>query len=265
METIRDAAFVHALITFAVVIFAVGIGVLLLYANFQKNLLQQQLREVTLNTVHQRELLRGNIEAQEEERKRIAQDLHDELGAVLSIIRMNLAIMERRVGDARLPAVADVGNLRHLSEVALKNMRNISHRLMPPQLEAFGLVEALRAITDQVAITGNISITLSGDIPQQRIPNVVALSVYRIVMELINNTLKHAGATSACICFDLSDESLTCRYMDNGKGISGAQDNHRGIGQKSIDTRIHALRGTFEIDKAAPGYDARIWIPLAII
>src|SRR2546423_66619 len=96
METVKTPEFIEVLIPLLIIVFIIGVGVVLLYQHFQKNLIVHKLREETMKSDHQRELLRANIEAEEEERKRIAHDLHDELGAVLSIMRMNMLMLERQ-------------------------------------------------------------------------------------------------------------------------------------------------------------------------
>src|SRR5687768_5964963 len=100
METVKDPAFINTLLPLVVIIFIIGAGVVLLYLHFQKNLVSRKLEQETLKNLHQTDLLRSSIQVQEEERKRIAQDMHDELGAVLSIMRMNIVMMEQQNKDA---------------------------------------------------------------------------------------------------------------------------------------------------------------------
>ena len=96
METIKNPVYIDVLIPLMVIIFIIGVGVVLLYQHFQKNLFIHKLKQETLKANYHNDLLRSNIKAEEEERKRIAQDLHDEMGAVLSIMRMNLVLLEHK-------------------------------------------------------------------------------------------------------------------------------------------------------------------------
>lgn len=264
METIKEEAFVHALMSFVVVIFFIGVGVILLYAHFQKNLLHQKLKQETLKNLHQQELLRSNIETQEEERRHIAQDLHDELGAMLSIMKMNLLMMERKSNAAVLILPSSVAQVRQLSEAAMESMRRISHRLMPPQLEAFGLFPALQSVIDQINASGRIQIRLEASSFPEPIAKNIALSLYRILMELINNTLKHAEATEIIIDMALHGDVLQCRYSDNGKGLAASALPAGGMGQKSIEARVSALSGSLIADQSiVDGYCVQVDIPLS--
>lgn len=262
METIKDTAFITALLPLVIIIFVIGLGVVFLYQHFQKNLFIQKLKHQTLKNIHQNDLLRSNIQAQEEERKRIAQDLHDELGAVLSIMRMNIVLLEEQHDDAGGHLYGKLQNIRCLSESALMSMRNISHRLMPPQLETFGLVKTLESVTNQINSTGNIKVRLHAPSLPDDLSWNISLALYRIVMELINNTIRHSGASMVKIDLHVSDDHIVCRYVDNGRGLNN-QDSNKGLGRKSIEGRINALNGTSDISTgAAGGFHTTIRLPL---
>lgn len=262
MENIKGQLLTDLLLPMAIVTFIVGVGVVLLYQHFQKNLFIQKLKQETLKNIHQNDLLRANIEAQEAERKRIAQDLHDELGALLSIIKMNILMLEKQHKDVPGNLLSGLQNVCMLSETALTSIRNISHRLMPPQLEAFGLVKTLESVTDQINNAGAIKIQLQAPLSLTGLPWDVTLGLYRIIMELINNTLKHSGATSATVEIYLKNNAVVCNYADNGKGL-GSDHINKGLGHKSIDGRISALGGVLSAGTAAgPGFYATIRIPV---
>lgn len=263
METIKDSEFINALIAFVVISFMIGIGVILLYLHFQKNLLYQKLEQERLKNNHQHELMRSNLETQEEERKLIAQDLHDELGAMLSIMNMNLMMMERKSEASSHTQLPELKNILSLSKAALTSTRHISHRLMPPQLEEFGLAEALKSMTEQMNTEGLLTINLDTAQELDTLPHIITLSLYRIIMELINNTIKHAGATYIHIHIAQQERQLICRFSDNGIGIAPNTDMNNGMGQKSINTRVLALGGTFAMDRTQrQGYHACIHIPI---
>lgn len=252
METIRNLSFLESLLAFIIVIFIIGIGVVLLNLHFQKNLSAQKLKQEELKRKHQADLLRSSIQAQEEERKRIAQDLHDELGAVLSILRMHLVMLEQQgTGDtAQIPA--KLKNTRELAETALSGVRNISHQLMPPQLEAFGLVKTLESVIARINESGKIVIQLSAPGTMTDLSWPVSLGLYRVVMELINNTIRHAGANLVTIIISREAETIGCRYSDDGKGLSG-ENGAGGLGHKSIEGRVSSLGGTFRFGNGVEG------------
>lgn len=285
MEKIRNLNFLDTLLPLAVVVFIVCLGVVLLNQQFQKNLFRQRAREDALKNAHQQDLLRANIDAGEHERKRIAQDLHDELGAVLSILRMNLVLLEQQQTDGVEALKAGLQNTRMLSETAMAGVRNISHRLMPPQLESFGLIVTLESVIAQITATGQLIIRLAVPSPIGDLPWATSVSLYRIIMELINNTIKHAEATEIKIALCRTVDRIDCHYWDNGRGLHAkpsapgsppgeplasagetpdppAKPSAPGLGLKSIQARVSALRGECEMGNAAGGgFFASIKIP----
>jgi signal transduction histidine kinase len=279
METIRNVNFINALMSMSVIIFIIGIGILFLNQHFQKNISIQKLKEEGLKSKHLIELHRSGIQAQEEERKRIAQDLHDELGSVISIMRMHLVILEQQAGD--LPAGSatavlrslpdDLQNVRQLAETALVSIRSISHQLMPPQLASFGLVETLRSVTGHIHGTGELKIGLCEVCPVGELAWIVQLTLYRIVMELINNTIRHAGATEVTIEIGRDGDGVLCEYSDNGSGMpeaggGGGAGAGGGLGHKSIEGRVSALEGQLLLGNGVTGgFHALIRLPVAVV
>jgi signal transduction histidine kinase len=263
METIKDLNFLDTLLPLAVIVFIIATGVVLLNQHFHKKLYQQKLEQETLKTVHQNELLRSSISIQEEERKRIAQDLHDELGAMLSIMRMHLVMLELQNPAPPENILPGLQNARQLSETALASIRSISHQLMPPQLEKFGLIKTLESVTDQINDAGriNIQLALLSDIPE--LSWDINLGLYRISMELITNTIKHAAAKNINIDFGWLTGYITCMYTDNGKGLTQSHPGN-GSGLKSIEARASALKGTVEFGNTTDrnGFYAFIKIPV---
>jgi ligand-binding sensor domain-containing protein len=215
--------------------------------------------EFELQYQHQRQLLKLSIDVQEGERKRIAQDLHDELGAVLSIARMHIVHLEGLQSEAN--AQQGLQQARILTENALSTMRRISHELMPLQLQKYGLIKTLEALSKQINDANKIRVELTSPETEPSWTKPTELGLYRILMEMINNTIKHAHADYIRIKIDQSLDHIIVTYSDNGKGLS---DNYnKGLGLQNIDARINAVGGTFEIVKEiGTGFNARIIIPL---
>lgn len=254
-----DLNFFVSLLPLAVIIFAISIGVILLQAHFRKNLFLQLLKQRETETSHQKELLRATVETQEAERKRIAQDLHDELGAMLSIARMQLVQLERQ---KTLIEPGALQNVRLTTESALAAMRRLSHELMPPQLEILGVIKTLEDICDTINMTGDIQISFDASPAIPRWTTEIELAIFRISMELVNNTIKHAGAKKASMHVSQEKEWILIRYMDDGKGID-ADAASLGLGLRSIEARINSLGGIFHIANGRDcGIDALFKIPL---
>ncbi|MBI3237959.1 MAG: sensor histidine kinase [Flavobacteriia bacterium] len=236
---------------FAGIVFIIAVGVVLLTQQFRKNLYRQQLKQEELKSQYQLEILRSSILVQEEERKRIAQDIHDELGATLSIARMHLMQLEQK-SDASEPFLPAILNVRNLTETALASMRRISHELMPPQLEQFGLVKTLEVVAEQLNKAGELHVdilTLS-ELPEISWP--VKLTLYRMSMELINNTIKHAKASRVSVELFADKASIICKYTDNGVGLN-PDNKAEGLGHKSIKGRVNSLGGTVFISNTEGG------------
>lgn len=251
METANDINFLSALLPLTGVVFLIVLGVLLLNQQFKKKLLTQKLKQEKLNAQHQFELLQASIAVQEEERKRIARDLHDELGAALSMARMHLMHIEQET--ALQPAqITHMQQVRGMLENALASTRRISHELMPPLLESFGLAQTLEAMATDLNKLGKLQLEVITGNYTHRLPLAAELGLYRVCMELVNNTIRHAQATHIRLHLQQQAGSVTLHYNDNGKGFDET-NLKKGIGQHSIETRIHALNGTVTIKNSEQG------------
>jgi signal transduction histidine kinase len=262
METAEELNFLSALLPLAGILFVVAMGVILLNQHFHKNLYRQKLEQEELKAAHQQELLKSSIQVQEEERKRIAQDLHDELGAALSIARMHLVQLEQLHGGKAEDLRAAIKNVRNLTETSLAATRRISHELMPPQLESFGLVKTWQALADQLASANGFNVEIDAPENLPSLPWSINLGLYRISMELIHNTMKHAHASKAWLELRWDGSAVTLRYSDDGKGLPKEIINP-GLGLKSIEARVNSLKGTIEWGVGeTKGFNALFKIPL---
>ncbi len=258
METAQEVDFLTILVPLAGIILIITVGVILMYLQFQRSIFRQELANEELKSLHQKQLLQRTIEVQEQERKRIAMDLHDELGAILSISRMQLLQLESQDEISK----EDIGPVRDLIENTLASTRRISHELMPLQLEKLGLENALLSLLTKAKESGEIESNIAISESCDELPWMVELGLYRIFSELINNTIKHADATTIEISILLEDGQLFCRYSDNGKGIN-LDTSVTGLGMQSVENRIDALQGSWEYgDRSSGGFFARIRIPL---
>ena len=255
-----EYSFLKALLPMIGIVFIIAVGVVLLNQHFQKNLFRQMLEKEEIKNRHHHELLQTSIEVQEKERKRIAQDMHDELGAVLSISKMHLQQMENQEANNTTALLPALQNVRSLLETAISSMRRINHELMPPQLESFGLVKTLEAVAMQASKAKGINIYVIADNELPHLDWKMNLGLYRICMELMNNTLKHAQADTITIKLEPMGKELRCTYTDNGSGLQGMIEG-KGLGFKSIEGRANSLGGTVSITKPAKGFEAIIGIP----
>jgi signal transduction histidine kinase len=261
MEEPQSFELINVLIPLLGITFLIALSVLFLYQHFRRNLTIQKLREQELINKQQQELLKSNISVQENVQKRIARDLHDELGATLAISRMHLVKMEQMQGiDEGIKAA--LVNVRTITETALSSMRRISHELMPAQLDSFGLINTLNSVINQVNQSNQLQVEFFSD-RVIRMDWQIEVGLYRMTMELMSNTMKHANASTIEIRLTGSASEITMEYHDNGIGYK-FNPERVGLGLKSMQARALALGGTFTIEEKH-GFSAKVVIPLTTI
>lgn len=202
--------------------------------------------------IHQQELLKSSILVQEEERKRIAADIHDELGATLSIARMHLMTLEKQTNKEETEEALALQNIRSLIENSITSVRRISHELMPQNLQMFGLSDTLQRIGTMANSSNNIHVQINCDEDINQLSWDLKLSLYRISLELINNTIKHAKAKHICLDIHYKEHKLLFLYTDDGIGLS-ENSQKSGLGQKSIEARAMSIGGTLKVGNNEKG------------
>ncbi len=258
METSEELNFLKILLPLAGIIFLIALGVIFMYQQFRKNIIRQQLEREEIKNKYQKELLLTTIRVQEEERKRIASDLHDELAAALSIGYMQLTQLE----DQKEFNPEKIAQVRSLLQTTLASTRRISHELMPLQLAQFGLEKALSNLLEKVESAQNIHTNLAISSNCDTLPWIYEVALYRIYSEMINNTLKHAEATTVDISILCKSEQLFCRYSDDGKGLPEKLID-AGIGLQNIENRVRSFDGKLEVGNSADGgFYCKIILPL---
>lgn len=258
METTTEVTLPTLLVPLASVISIISVGVILLNQHFRKNLFKQKLEQEEIKIRHQQELLRSTIGAQEQERQRIANDLHDELGAMLSMARMQIKHLQKQ---PRLVDDSSLENLQEIIETSLASTKRICYQLMPPHLERYGLKISLEALAEQIKEVEKtqVFLTMSNNFP--RFPNAIELALYRIVAELTNNTLKHSGASELNVDVSTSVDEITCNYRDNGIGIKAGASS-KGLGMRSLHARAEALGGKLIVSDNDDGFNCIVHIPI---
>jgi len=246
--------------TFAMIILALGIFFFFLI--YQKRLHLNELKLNRIKAEHQQELLKTTVLAEEQERKRFAADLHDEAGAMLSAIKLNLSQIEKKAAQPETGMLAKESK-KHIDEV-ISQIRRISRALMPPSLEKFGLVNALGEMVNWINNSDETEVILWARGEDNRFGGNNEITVYRIVQELINNALKHAEASVITVKIRCTASSLCFSVADNGKGFSPGSNHPKGLGLKNLESRSEMLKASFKI-KSEPGKGttAVFYMPLA--
>jgi signal transduction histidine kinase len=191
------------------------------------------------------------------ERKRVASELHDNVSSLLSAVNMSMQAISGKAlteGDQKI-----YQNVREMIKDAYSEVRNISHNIMPAGLEKDGLLSTIEQLLEKINLNKQLSFNLVSKGMEKRLPVQIELNVYSIVLELINNIIKHSEATKATISMMSQDDVFNLQVKDNGVGIHGDS----GHGMNNIKSRIEALNGSITFDSAPKkGTNFDIKIPL---
>lgn len=231
-----------------------------LFVAYQRKTIKNQVNLRKLGEVQQHELLKAVIETQESERKRLAEDLHDSIGQVLSAIKLKLHRLEKVVdGEDSTALLADT---RQLTDECILEIRNIIHNVLPPVLTDFGLTDALKALCNKMNDNTPVRVTFHRKLPDERFPPEIELTLYRIAQELFGNAVKHSEATSIEVELSKQDHMLTLTFRDNGKGFDMEHVRH-GFGLKNLRSRTNLIHGKVHIySKPLNGTLTTIDVPL---
>jgi signal transduction histidine kinase len=200
------------------------------------------------------------MQAQDSERKRIASDLHDSLGSLLSSVRVRFNGLQHEFLQ-RVPekAIRFDESLKLLDE-AIDELRQISHNMVPVSLSRFGLSPALQTFVAQVNESGALDVKLQILGLEARLPEQMEVRVYRICQELVQNAIKHARATTVRIQIILHNDSLNLMVEDDGVGLR-KDSMLRGFGFSTIQSNVDLFKGTFDIE-SQPGKGCLVLIDL---
>jgi len=237
-------------------LFALAMGYVVIFILYQRRMIARDLERQKLETDHQKKMLQAIIENQEAERKRVAHDLHDEVGALLTASK--LYFNQLSPGRAEEQLVVISGKVNLLFDEMMTSIRRISHDLRPIVLENFGLLEAIEDVQQKVGASG-IAVDFTHQLTFS-IHRDGEVMLYRIIQELISNTLKHARASRIAIHMEEFSDRMELVYSDDGIGFQSL-GAHQGLGLKSIESRLSLLEGNLQRKQTAKGVHLVIQIP----
>ncbi len=205
------------------------------------------------------------IQAEEKARQTFARDLHDGIGPLLSSIKMTMSAVDIAKLDRTNKKIIERSCLA--TDEVIVALKEISNHLSPHLLVNYGLTKSLETLASQMLANASIRFKMKSEIGENRYLYELEISLYRIVSELLNNTLKHSGASKAHLRISEHDNGLYAEYSDNGSGCDLGKDtlsgNAKGMGLENIRSRIKSLRGQLNIEtKHGGGFTAYIYIPL---
>jgi two-component system NarL family sensor kinase len=203
------------------------------------------------------------IRVQDEERKHLARDLHDGVGQLIALLKMNLDRLGSRAKLRQEPATLLTESLALVDTMA-RDLRAISCQLHPPLLDVAGLAPALRGLADGFSQHHGIQTSLKIDDPFGPLPDEAGISIYRIVQECLNNIQRHSGSPTARIRVERRNASIEIEIQDDGRGMRAEKSAAEpGVGLGEVRERAAQLGGTLEIKSDGQGTTVIARLPLS--
>lgn len=261
-RTIQEKTFTNYFLASGLV--ALGsISVLLFVLIRNKQKLQRQ-RINELEIEKQLAATEAVLKGEEQERTRLAKDLHDGLGGMLSGIKYSFQNMKENLIMAPENQIA-FGRSMDMLDSSIKEMRRVAHNMMPEALVKFGLDIALRDFCNDINQSGVIQVVYqSSGMGRIEIDYTTAITLYRVVQELVNNIIRHSGATTAIVQISRNEGVIMLTVEDNGRGFDASDlKQTKGIGWSNIQSRIDFLKGKVDV-QSLPGKGTSILIELKV-
>lgn len=242
---------------------ALTIGLIVFIIFHQRKVIRYQLRLQRMEQDQQKLLLNASIRLQEEERQRIAADLHDDAGPLLATARLYLN--ENLVNLDKTTQLQSIYNAKSIIDDTIQLIRNISHSLMPPTLKNFGLESAVNDLFQKISGSGSMNASSRFHDYRERLQAENELIIFRVIQELVNNILKHSNASFIHLTQNTSGDKFFIRLHHDGRGITQNDFNklnksNVGLGLKNIQSRLKVLHGKifFEKDMSQTYYKVTI-------
>ena len=232
----------------------------------QRRVLRFQNKINLMEQEQQKILLNASIKLQEEERQRLAADLHDDAGPLLATARLYLN--ENLVNQDKATQLQSIFQARQIIDDTIQLVRNISHSLMPPTLKNFGLESAVNDLFQKISGSGAINASSRFHEYKDRLKGEKELIIFRVVQELINNILKHSSASFIHLTQNVHADKFYLRIHHDGRGIVQSDfdklnKSNVGLGLKNISSRLRVVQGNinFEKDISQTYYKVTIELP----
>lgn len=214
----------------------------------------------------ERRFLTAIIQTEEAERTRIAKDLHDGMGPLLSAVKMSVSTLEHLATDQQ--SLTIIRNATETVDEAIRSLKDISDHLSPHVLANFGMIRALTNYVNKIIQTGQLDIDFQTNLKSERFDENVEVVIYRVSSELIHNTIQHSQATRASLVLNAVNGELQLEYQDNGVGFEAdramKEKDRDGSGLTNIESRIKSLRGELVVE-SRPGLGVRVFIKVKAI
>ncbi|HEU5291754.1 MAG TPA: ATP-binding protein [Cyclobacteriaceae bacterium] len=244
--TISEFTIIFSIATLGMVVLAMAIVFFVLF--YQRKMLEAKIKQQKIEVEHQQKMLQAALESQENERKRLAADLHDSIGVMLSTIRLSLGTLVRNEGVPAQP----VEQIKNMLDDTITSVRRLSRDLLPSTLARFGLSNALKELCGQHSLSG-ISIQFSEKGTPRDKNQSDQLMIFRVAQELVNNAMKHAKPTSINVVLDW-ERNFELIVTDDGSGfqVEQVRQSGKGLGLFNLENRARLLNAQLSFSPNQP-------------
>ncbi|MEO1053203.1 MAG: sensor histidine kinase [Bacteroidota bacterium] len=242
-------------------------GIVFFVLFYQKRMLKSKIEKQEMEANYQKKLLKATIDSQEKERERIASELHDGVGAMLSTVKLYLNLLSPEA-SANQEDAESLTDTKGLLDDTIETVRGISKELLPKALEMSGLTKAVEELCDKIDNPKGLRVRFAEEGAEKRLEKEKELLVYRIIQELINNAIKHSQAQKIEVKIGWQNGTLNLAVMDDGVGFDMDEVNQRsgkdrGIGLYTIENRASLLNADVDFSNNQEG-GARIELSMQV-
>ena len=228
------------------------VGLIVFIIFHQRKVIRYQMTLQKMEQEQQRMLLNASIRLQEEERQRLAADLHDDAGPLLATARLYLN--ENLVNLDKTTQLQSIYNAKQIIDDTIQLIRNISHSLMPPTLKNFGLESAVNDLFQKISGSGSVNASCRFHDYRERLKAEDELILFRVIQELVNNILKHSNASFIHVTQNTNGDKFFIRLHHDGRGLTQSDfeklnKSPVGLGLKNIQSRLKLLHGSIYFEK----------------
>jgi signal transduction histidine kinase len=253
---------VTAIIIITLFLLVVGIGIIMLVLLYQKKQLQYLKDKEQLNGKHEKEILESKLEIQEQTLKNISQEIHDNIGQVLTLVKINLSLM-----NCEEPKPLLQERIRSSSELigkAIQDLRDLSKALNSDTIAEMDFIKAIEYELDLIKKAGGYTTFLTVDGELLDVPGQKKLILFRILQEVLNNIIKHANAVTVKVLASYHQNGLVLQISDDGKGFDISKKMEvGGLGIKNMKNRSQLIGAVFDIN-SRPGEGTMVKVDLPL-
>lgn len=250
------------LIIATLAMFIMSLSIIMFAVLYQQKMRRKKQEMIQMELNYKNEMVQAALDAQEIEQRRIAIELHDDIGSSLTALKLSFASLPIHEGERKL--------LNEGVQSTINKVRSLSNRLLPSILEELGLIPAVKSLVNTLAlqIPGvHFSVIAVNDPPHESQTREVNLAVYRILQELINNILKYAKAATIQVTLEQNEDELRITLIDDGIGFVPTKEHKlksQSLGLKNIESRAQQIDAQIEYELMGPGTKVVIlWKPKA--